>query len=930
MMKHAVLLAAAALCLFGATVAADSQKPIERFLGDSDKVPLGSELNVDHGETTEAKSRLKGTLSEDLDADLTLFDDEKWGGGRRRRRFVHVHHRHSPHLHHRHRPHAHVPHVHVPHLHTAEMIKAAKDAAAKAAKDAKDAAVKAAKDAADAAAKAAKDAFDAGMKAAKDAALKLVNDKILPALIKEASWTPKQYQDWTMRIPKDFTGSQLDNSDDYAGYTKNADPVVQRVMKFAWGHMPHQDKCQVSQRSNGWLEKHPTPFADIAKMPQGPFSVYPFKAQYESDASGYFAQPCNAISNGFFLSMFKMPEMESKSACGNLASTGPDDPNEFAMDCLDEKHLLQITAAGMPFGSWYMHGDGGSSLGGFLDTRGMWVEFYFLYRMVLNNFVHDEALRAKLVMPGCQKETVPDESDGIRWVNEKGERMCHLYWARNFKKALTNKQLIKNSDDTKAVAAMLVGMPEMELSIAGVVLVTLRAVFHSKFPSGDEIYTKLTDKIIDTLMAKAPEEVRGAMKQFTESLDADKILGFENPHDGIGSVMDIFADFLDAMFWQESGKFGPGTEGVKAQSNPTAGCTWQPHSIWHRKATRVIAGFVKMGTTLKHKLKHPKDMTEFRMDGLKPAGMWVEIAGSIDDIVAAALTVFNQKRLNDAELRPSEGGKDILDVPTMYSRIKSTFGDGWPKTGNFVGDTWPKCPADGTIAPCTFTDKERKLVPTLCDTPTSSLPLPSASFKRGASSEDDATAPLAVAASMGTYRPCKNKTVSLAPCRDVFAQLAAKDTADSCSAECKDTLGDFVKTCLFETMPAKAQGKMMSVASGHCTGAATVKQEASTTKPATRQPEPSQPMPQQATAVYPEECEMNPCVPLCKKASKNTDDEGKPTTPHMVLHCAPEKECLTAQAKCLQSIQRAQKELGYRLSNALKDYTKNTTEVHQH
>jgi len=89
------------------------------------------------------------------------------------------------------------------------MIKAAKDAAAKAAKDAKDAAVKAAKDAADAAAKAAKDAFDAGMKAAKDAALKLVNDKILPALIKEASWTPKQYQDWTMRIPKDSPARSL-------------------------------------------------------------------------------------------------------------------------------------------------------------------------------------------------------------------------------------------------------------------------------------------------------------------------------------------------------------------------------------------------------------------------------------------------------------------------------------------------------------------------------------------------------------------------------------------------------------------------------------------------------------------------------------------------------------------------------------------------
>ena len=83
------------------------------------------------------------------------------------------------------------------------------------------------------------------MKEAKDAALKLIKDKILPKLVEEANWSPKEYRDFMLRIPKDFTGSQLDNSDDYAGYTKNADPVVQRVMKFAWGHMPHQDKCQV-------------------------------------------------------------------------------------------------------------------------------------------------------------------------------------------------------------------------------------------------------------------------------------------------------------------------------------------------------------------------------------------------------------------------------------------------------------------------------------------------------------------------------------------------------------------------------------------------------------------------------------------------------------------------------------------------------------
>ena len=55
---------------------------------------------------------------------------------------------------------------------------------------------------------------------------------------------------------------------------------------------------------------------------------------------------------------------------------------------------------------------------------------------------------------------------------------------------------------------------------AGVVLVSLRAVFHKKFPFGDEIYTKLTAKIIDTLMAKAPEEVRKESKAFISLLFA--------------------------------------------------------------------------------------------------------------------------------------------------------------------------------------------------------------------------------------------------------------------------------------------------------------------------------------------------------------------------------------------------------------------------
>jgi len=700
-------------------------------------LPVNQGGHSEGGSQSHAASK-KGAVVEDIDADLAEGTKSKskskslsktmWGHRWHRwsphvhiphRHHIHVPHVHVPHRHHIHVPHVHVPHrhhIHVPHLHTAKMIKDAKDAVAKAAKDAKDAAAKAVKDAADLAkkkaadlAKAAKDAFNSAMKEAKDAALKLIKDKILPKLVEEANWSPKEYRDFMLRIPKDFTGSQLDNSDDYAGYTKNADAVTQRVMKVAFGNMPHQDKCKVMQRNNGWNEKHATPFAEIAKLPKGPFSVYPFKAQYENDKDGYFAQPCNAISNGYFLSMFDMPEMASTGNCGSAASG-------FAMDCIDEKHLLQIAIAAMPFGSWYMHGDGGSALGGFLDVRGMWVEFYFLYRLMLNHFVHDDATRARLVMPGCNKDTVPDEEDGIKWVNQHGERMCHLYWSRNFKKGLLDPKLTMASNETKGMAKLMKGVPEMELSIAGVVLVSLRAVFHKKFPFGDEIYTKLTAKIIDTLMAKAPEEMRVAMKEFTAALDADKILGFENPHDGVGAVVDIFADFMDAMFWQESGKFGPATEAIKEASPPTAGCTWQPHSVWHRKATRVIAGFTKIAVSLKAKLKHPSAMTEFKFCGLKPCGVWVEIAGAVDDIVGGLVKVWNMKRLNSAELRPSHGGKDILDVPALYSTIKTKFGDGWPKVGNFVGDKWPKCSLNGTASPCSFTHRQIRLVPTLCDT----------------------------------------------------------------------------------------------------------------------------------------------------------------------------------------------------------------------
>jgi chemotaxis protein histidine kinase CheA len=657
-------------------------------------------------------------------------------------------HRHRPHIHHRHRPHVHVPHLHVPHVHTAAMIKAAKDAkdraaaaaakkakdlkdaAAKAAKDARDAAAKKAKDLKDAAAKAAKDAkdaaakkakdlkdaaakaareaaaaaakkakdikdaakaaFSAGLKKAKDAALNVIKKKIIPALIKEASWSPKQYRDFTLRVAKDFTGSLLDNNDDYTAFHKHADPVLQRVTKYAFGHMANQTMCKMAERKSHWLEHHPTPFSDIAKLPHSPFSVYPFKAQYENDPQGYFAEPCNAVSNGFFLTLFGLSELTSTSGCAQ-ASSG------FAMDCIDEKHLLQVSVVAPAFGSWYMHGDGGSSLGGRLDNLGMDIEFYYIYRLLIKNFVHDNTLRAKLVFPYCTK-AVPNQSEGINWVNSHGEKMCHLYWARNFKKAMVNEKILKSPDNATPLNQLMAGVPPKELSIAGMVLVSLRAVFHKKFPEGDQIYTKLTSKIIDVLMAKESEETKNNLKTFRDALDANKILGLENPHDGVGAVIDIFADFMDAMFWQESGQFGPATKGLVQQSSKTDGCTTQPHSMWHRKATRVIGNFIKMAVSLKSKLKHPKDMVEFKLCGIKPCGLWVEIARDVDKIVAGLVKIFNMKRLNAQELRKDKGGKDIVGLPELFQTIKSRFGTGWPKTGRFVGETWPKCPSKASNA----------------------------------------------------------------------------------------------------------------------------------------------------------------------------------------------------------------------------------------
>jgi hypothetical protein len=135
--------------------------------------PTPKTTSVDHAlaasvkQDTPADVAVNGQVEAKADLDAELFASDKWGGSRRRR-WVHLHHRHRPHLHHRHRPHLH--HRHRPHVHTAKMIKDAKDAAKRAA----DAAAKAARDAAAAAAKAAKDAACAALKVTAKAALKVV------------------------------------------------------------------------------------------------------------------------------------------------------------------------------------------------------------------------------------------------------------------------------------------------------------------------------------------------------------------------------------------------------------------------------------------------------------------------------------------------------------------------------------------------------------------------------------------------------------------------------------------------------------------------------------------------------------------------------------------------------------------------------------
>lgn len=365
------------------------------------------------------------------------------------------------------------------------------------------------------------------------------------------------------------------------------------------------------------------------------------------------------------------------------------------MNCINEDHLLQVVTAAMPFGSWYMHGSGGKPLGAFLDVRGIDLQFYFMYRNVLKAFVPDPHARNLLLMPTCTKHFVPDESDGIPWLDSNKERLCHLYWARQMKKMLADSKLVADSENTTLAKQMLDGLPGMDQSIGAIVMVTIRAVFHKRFPWGQQIYTTLSTKLVDALMASAPQKVKDESKAFAARLKPDKVLGFENPHDGLVHVINIFRDFLDAMFFQEEGKFGPGAAALAKKNRfyegvpPTAGCTVIPHATWHRKAARVILEFVKMGKSLKTKLKNPDNIRLFYMQGLTPKGLFPSLLGGVRGLVESLAQTFNMMTLNKWD--PTKEPRDIFNPRGFVSFLKKKFGDGWPKKGNFVGDKWPKC-----------------------------------------------------------------------------------------------------------------------------------------------------------------------------------------------------------------------------------------------
>ena len=82
-------------------------------------------------------------------------------------------------------------------------------------------------------------------------------------------------------------------------------------------------------------------------------------------------------------------------------------------------------------------------------------------------------------------------------------------------------------------------------------------------------------------------------------------------------------------------------------------------------------------------------MKLFYLDGIKPKGVYVNIIGAFDDILAGASKVYNMKRL--ASEITEDGGNDFIGLTDLINDIKTKFGLGWPTVGDFPGSNWPVC-----------------------------------------------------------------------------------------------------------------------------------------------------------------------------------------------------------------------------------------------
>lgn len=83
-------------------------------------------------------------------------------------------------------------------------------------------------------------------------------------------------------------------------------------------------------------------------------------------------------------------------------------------------------------------------------------------------------------------------------------------------------------------------------------------------------------------------------------------------------------------------------------------------------------------------------MVTFKL-GIPPTGLYVSLIKGVSGLVESVTATFNMKTLAGANLDPSKGGKDLLDTPGFIKHITAKFGNGWPTTGDFKGDKWPKC-----------------------------------------------------------------------------------------------------------------------------------------------------------------------------------------------------------------------------------------------